>query len=97
MSSKQVVMQVGLKGLRRGDPILAIRYAGCGQREAGVSQKSRVLGMFVMRHKVDDEHTAVVWRHAETGEINGHESRYENNAVAFVLRPRDNGTEGGAA
>lgn len=77
------VVQRKITRLRRGDAILAVRWRDCGQREAGASQRSRVLGRFVMRHEVGDE-VALVYRDA-AGRVRGHESRYAPDCAVFVL------------
>ena len=77
------VAEKTVKTLKRGDRILAIRWPGCGKREAGVSQQSPVMGTFLRRHfgplgvtvdyvKPNDDELTGTWG-------------WEPNSAAFVL------------
>ena len=80
----QRVVCVPIKRLRRGDAVLAVRWAGCGKRMAGVNKRSRVLARFVMR-KPAGEFLALVLRR-EDGAVVGYDSEFSPDCVAFVLR-----------
>jgi len=79
------VIRVKATRLRRGDAILAVCPPQFGQRAAGASKRSRVLGRFVMR-KQRGEFIAIVYRREADGVVVGHESSYSPDVVAYVLR-----------
>lgn len=81
--SKMRVVRKAITRLRRGDKIIAIRPAEV-EREAGINQRARWRGEFVMRHEVGDDLLAVVTRNSD-GRVVGHESSYSRDEVAFVL------------
>lgn len=85
MKKRVRVVRKTVTRLRRGDAILAIRWRDCSQRKAGVSQRTRVIGYFVMRHAVGEDFVAVAYRDPQ-GKVQGHESRYSSDCVAFVLK-----------
>ena len=77
------VVRKRITRLRRGDKIIAIRPA-CVEREAGINQRAKWLGEFVMRHQLPEDLVAVVHRTPD-GKVVGHESSYLPDEVAFVL------------